>query len=141
NVPPVVSAEIAEPPVALVYLASTGMPELIATGLPESLKSVAETMFVPGTLEVSGNCQAPADSRAFAGKVAIASLEAILTRSVTLFIRFQLSSTALTVIVNCTSGAWANGVPDFPVTLPGANVSPGASTRSLVNGPALTTTG
>src|ERR1043165_3822863 len=51
---------------------------------------------------------------------------------------FQFASTALTVTLNAAPAIWAEGVPVFPVAVPGAASSPGASNCSFTNAPELT---
>ena len=77
----------------------------------------------------------PATSAAFAGRVALASLEVSATVSVELT-RFQLASTALTVTLKALPAVCALGVPVLPVAVPGAAVSPGTRIWSFVNAPA-----
>src|SRR5207248_5330312 len=86
-------------------------------------------------------CFVPATSDTLAGSAAWRSLQLRPTRSVTLLIMFQFSSTALMVRLNAASGDWALGVPVLPVGFPGAAFSPGVKTRSFLNGPALTAIG
>ena len=79
------------------------------------------------------------DARAaFAGSVALLSLDAIPTVSVTLVTRFQSASTARTVTLKELPAVSAVGVPILPVAVPGAAVSPGANSCSFTNAPALT---
>ena len=79
----------------------------------------------------------PATSAAFAGSAAFGSVEVIPAVSVDETM-FQFASTALTVTENGVPAVRADGVPVFPVALPGAAVSPGTSSCSFVNAPALT---
>ena len=80
----------------------------------------------------------PATSAALAGRVALASVEVMPAVSVIVLTRFQLASTALTVTLKALPAVWAEGVPVLPVALPGAAVSPGSKSWSLVNVPATT---
>ena len=80
----------------------------------------------------------PPTNAALGGSVALASLDAIPTMSVSVFFRFQFASTALTVTLNATPTVCDDGVPVLPEAVPGAAVSPGTKSWSFVNGPALT---
>src|SRR5258706_14927981 len=80
----------------------------------------------------------PATKGAFAGNVALLSVEVIPTVSVTFVVGFQKASTALTVTVNATPAACAFGVPVFPVADPGTAVSPGTSNSNRAKAPGLT---
>ena len=51
---------------------------------------------------------------------------------------FQFASTALTVTENDVPAVRADGDPVLPVALPGEAVSPGVSSCSFANAPALT---
>src|SRR5438094_2475674 len=57
---------------------------------------------------------------------------------VTVLTKFQLASTAFTVTFNEIPAICAVGEPVLPLPVPGAAVSPGISTCSLVAAPALT---
>ena len=81
----------------------------------------------------------PATSAAFAGSAAFVSVEVIPTVWVE-ETGFQFASTALTVTENGVPAVRADGVPVFPVALPGEAVSPGRRSWSLLNAPALTVT-
>src|SRR6266404_3845763 len=116
------------------------MPVLTPAALELSETSVAVTVFVAGSLSVTLNCRVPAASAAFAGNVAVKSVELIPTVSVVVATMFQLASTALTVTLKAVSGDWTLGVPVLPLAVAGAAVSPGANTCNCVNGPALTAT-
>ena len=93
---------------------------------------------LPAVLRVTLNVFVPATSRSSLGRVALTSVEAILTTSVTVLTRFQLASTALTVMLNAVPAVCAVGEPVLPVADPGAAVSPGTRSWSFVNAPALT---
>ena len=71
----------------------------------------------------------PLTSAAFAGGVAFGSLELIAMVSL-VFTTFQFASTALTVTLNAVPAVWAVTVPVLPLAVPGAAVSPGASSWS-----------
>ena len=60
------------------------------------------------------------------------------TMSVMVLTRFQFASTALTVTVRAVPAVCAVGVPVLPLADPGAAVSPGISSCSLENAPAIT---
>ena len=51
---------------------------------------------------------------------------------------FHCASIASTVTVNAACAVWVDGVPVRPVGEPGTEVSPGTSTSSRLNAPALT---
>ena len=139
--PPVASAQIALPPVAWVKRGGlTVMGVLVLAALLPSLRSVAVTVKLPLVLRVTVKPCVPAANAALAGKVAVASLEVIPTVSATVFTRFQLASTALTVTLKESKGYCTVGVPVLPLTLPGDAVSPGTSNCSLAKAPATTVT-
>src|ERR1051326_3617524 len=92
---------------------------------------------VPTVFKVTFKLALPADNGLFAGRTARASLEVIRTVSLVLM-RFQFASTAWTVIGNAEPVICVLGVPVFPVALPGAAVSPGASNCIFANAAALT---
>src|SRR2546430_17404446 len=60
------------------------------------------------------------------------------TVSVMLVTRFQLASTALTVTVKAVPAVRAVGAPVLPLAVPGAAVSPGTNSCSLVKAAAFT---
>src|SRR5437867_267213 len=97
-----------------------------------SVISVAVRVLVPAVFSVTLNVCVPEASAAFAGRVALVSVEVIPTVCVELM-TFQFASTAFTVTVNATPAVRAVGVPVFPLTVPGAAVSPGTSSCSFVN--------
>ena len=78
----------------------------------------------------------PATSAAFAGSVALASVEVMPTVSVEVT-RFQFASTALTVTLNDEPAVWAVGRAGLAGAVPGAAVSPGIRIWSFANAPAL----
>jgi hypothetical protein len=102
-----------------------------------SVMSVAVTVFDPAVFNVTLKFFVPPTSAAFAGSDALLSDEVMPTVSVE-ETRFQFASTAFTVTVNELPAVCAVGVPVLPLALPGAAVSPGTSTCSFVNAPALT---
>src|ERR1700730_11204083 len=65
-----------------------------------SVTSEAVKVGAPAVFGVIAKTLVPATSAAFAGRVAFASVELIPTVSVTVLMRFQLASTALTVALN-----------------------------------------
>src|SRR5437588_797310 len=71
----------------------------------------------------------------------LGSLEVMPTVSPSLLTRFQFASAALTVTMKALPAVCAAGVPVLPVAVPGAAVSPGASSCNLANAPALTVIG
>src|SRR5438093_224304 len=103
--------------------------------------SVAVTVWLPAVLRVTLKFLVPATSAALAGRIALLSLDVIPILSITVLTRFQLASTALTVTVNAVPAVCAMGEPVLPVAVPGAAVSPGTNSCSLVNDPGLTVTG
>ena len=120
--------------------AFTVMFGLVLAVLVPSMMSVAVTVFVPVALfSVTLNVCVPAASAAFAGRVAVVSLEVMPTVSATVTTLFQFASTALTVTLKAVPAVSAVGVPVLPDAVPGAAVSPGVSNCNLVNAPALTT--
>ena len=132
KVPPVVSAEMALPPVAEVnWIALTVMAGLMLAALLPSLRSVAVRVKLPLVPKKTVKFCVPAVSPALAGKTAVVSLEVIPTVLVAVVTRFQLVSTALTVRLTAVKALWADGVPVLPLTVPGAAVSPGARSWSL----------
>src|SRR5206468_5105202 len=74
---------------------------------------------------------------ALVGNAAFVSVELIATVSL-VFTTFQLTSTALTVTSKAVPAVWASGVPALPLGVPGAAVSPGASSCSFAKAPELT---
>src|SRR5688572_9182324 len=103
-------------------------------------RSLAVTVVAPGALKVRLKFCVPDTRAVFGGSVALGALEVIPTKSVTLFTTFQLASTALTVTLKGPSTDWAMGVPVLPLAVPGAALSPGTSSWSLVKGPTPTAT-
>src|SRR3989442_793628 len=102
--------------------------------------SEAVTVWLGKVLSVTLKLFTPEAKAALIGNVALLSEEVMPTVSVTLVTTFQLASTALTVRLNAVPAVWADGVPVFPLGVPGAAVSPGVNTCNLTNGPALTAT-
>src|SRR4051812_31405856 len=109
---------------------------LVLAVLEPSLESVAVTVFEPAVFAVTGKVLVAANRAALAGSAAFASelVVAIVSVEVT---GFQLASTALTVTVKLEPAVCALGAPVLPVPLPGEAVSPGISSCSLLNAPAL----
>src|SRR5258706_1134077 len=98
NVPPVVSAEIAPPPVAAVYNGVTAViAGLVAAGFDPSLRSLAVIVAEPSVLRVMLKFWLPATRLVLAGNEASASLELRPTKSVAVATLFQVASTSLPV--------------------------------------------
>ena len=79
----------------------------------------------------------PLTNAVLAGNAALRSLEVIATVSL-VFTAFQLASTAFTVTLKAVPAIWAEGVPVLPEAVPGAAVSPGASSCNFANAPTFT---
>ncbi len=101
------------------------------------MMSEAGTVALPAVLRVALKVLLPFTSAALDGSTALVSVEVIATVSL-VFTAFQFASTPLTVTVNAVPAFCAAGVPIFPLAVPGAAVSPGASSCNFANGPALT---
>ena len=110
----------------------------VTMGVPET--RVAVNVGVSFAFTVTVKAPTPEDSAASLGSTADEEDEEIPTVGLAEVTRFQLSSTALTVTATELPALTAVGVPVFPVTVPGAAVSPGSSTCSFVAAPALTVT-
>ena len=110
---------------------------VLAVLLPSS-RSAAVRVWLPAVLKVAVKLFVPPTSAALAGRLAFTSDPVIPTVSLTLLTRFQLASTALTVTLKAVPDVCAVGAPVFPVGLPGAAVSPGASSCSFTNAAGLT---
>src|SRR3989442_9029233 len=95
---------------------------------------------LPAVLSVTLKFFVPPTSAAFAGNAAFTSLDVIATLSLVL-IKFQFASTAFTVTLNAAPAVCASGAPLLPEGVPGAAVSPGASSCNFANAPALTVIG
>ncbi len=102
-----------------------------------SVASVAVTVFAPAVLKVTLKFFVPPTSAAFAGRIALASLDVIATESVAVT-GFQFASTAFTVTVRKEPAVWAVGLPVLPLAVPGAAVSPGMSSWSFAKAAAFT---
>jgi hypothetical protein len=98
--------------------------------------SVAVTVAGAAVFAVTEKVFVPATSAALLGRAAFASLEVIAIVSVELT-TFQFASTEFTVTVKAPPAVWADEAPVLPVPVPGAAVSPGSSSWSFVNVPAL----
>src|SRR5262249_57183352 len=72
--------------------------------------------------------------------LALASVLVIVTLGVALLTRFQLASTARTImpLAMALPAVWPLGAPVLPAAVPGAAVSPGNKICSFVTAPALT---
>src|SRR6266404_3429286 len=91
-------------------------------------------------MKVTLNVCVPPVKAAPPGIVALPSVEVNPTVSLAVLTRFQFASTALTVTLKGVPAARAVGAPVFPLTVPGAAVSPGTNNCSLANAPAFTVT-
>src|SRR3989442_9954747 len=115
------------------------MAELVLGLLLPSVKSLAVTVKEPLVPKVILKfVLMPPARAALPGKVALASLEVIPTVSVTVFTKFQVASTALTVALKGVPADCVDGVPLLPVGEPGTTVSPSAKICNFTNAPALT---
>ncbi len=117
-------------------------PALTATaalvpGVSTAATSVAVTVRDPAVRSVTRKVAVPATSEAFAGSVASASELVMATVGTAEVTRFQLASTALTVALTGAPAITSVGLPVLPDPVPGAAVSPGSSTWSLVTGPGV----
>ncbi len=92
---------------------------------------VAVTVAVPAVFSVTLKVCVPKLRAALNGRVALLSLEVVATVSLVVIV-FQFVPTALTITLKATPAVCAVGVPVFPEVVPGAAVSPGISTCSLV---------
>src|SRR5437773_2618158 len=119
--------------------ALTVMDGLVLALLLPSVTSVAVKVSEAAVLNVTLRVRVPETKAASAGKVALASVEAISTVSVTVLTTFQKLSTALTVMLKAVAAVLAVGVPVLPLAVPGAAVSPGTSNWSLAKAAGLTT--
>src|SRR5438128_239380 len=102
------------------------MEELVLAVLVPSLMSLAVTVRVPDVLRVIPKVPVPLTSGALGGRKALPSDEVIPTLSLTLVIKFQLASTALTVTLKGVAAVCGDTSPVLPLAVPGAAVSPGA---------------
>src|SRR5438045_1601090 len=114
------------------------MAGLVLAVLELSVASLAVAVAVPAVLKVRLKVRVPATNAVLPGTVALLSEELRLTASVILVTRFQLASTALTVRLKAAPAVCVLGVPVLPLAVPGAALSPGKSSCSLANAPALT---
>src|SRR2546421_2657138 len=95
------------------------MDELGLLVMPECVTSEAVKVQLPAVLLVTLNPLVPAVNAALAGKPALASVLVMATGSL-VPIRFQFTSTALTVTVKPEPAVWVEGVPFLPAGVPGA---------------------
>src|SRR5439155_3622598 len=102
----------------------TVMGGLVFAVLLVSVMSVAVTVWLPAVLSVTLKFRVPAANAVFAGKVAALSLEVIPAVSVTVFTRFQLASTALTVTEKAVPAVRAVGVLVLPGPCPARRFRP-----------------
>ncbi len=104
------------------------------------VRSEAVSVWLGAVFRVMLNSFVPA-TRELVTATAAGSLGAIFIESVTVFTRFQLASTALTVALKAVPAFCVAGVPVLPFAVPGAAISPGASNCSLVKAATLTVVG
>src|ERR1043165_5180289 len=108
------------------------MEALVPGALPESVMSVAVTVYVPGVLNITLNTCDPCD-KGPSGSIAAPGSELVIwTVSVTVGRTNHWSFTALTVTVTAVPTVTEAGEPVFPVAVPGAAVSPGSNTCNLL---------
>lgn len=100
--------------------------------------TVAVIVCAPAVLNVTEKSLVPDTRAAFDGSVAAPSDDVIAMVCVEDDTTFQFASTAFTVAVMPDPATSSVGVPVLPVDVPGAAVSPGSSTCTLVAVPALT---
>src|SRR2546426_316983 len=93
---------------------------LVLALLLPSLRSEAVKVCEPAVLSVTLNVCVPEIKATFVGKVALASLELMLTVSVTVLTVFQKLSTALTVMLKAAAAVLEVGVPVLPLAVAGA---------------------
>src|SRR6059036_862746 len=110
---------------------------LVSAVLAGCVMSEAVTVWLGPIFKVTLKFLAPATRAAFAGKVAVGSLEVIPTVSVTLVTKFQFASTARAETVKAVPAVWFVGAPVLPVVVPGAAISPGDNTCNFTNSPGL----
>src|SRR5947207_2102506 len=111
---------------------------LVLEVLVPSLMSLAVTVRLPVVFSVTLNVFVPVTKAALAGNAAFTSLEVIPAVSLTVLTKFQLASTALTVTEKAVPAVRAVGAPVLPLAEPGAAVSPGTNSCSLVEEAAFT---
>ena len=104
----------------------TVMEGLVLPGVLGLVESEAVSVALPAVLSVTLKLLVPLTNWALPNEAALASVEVMATVSLVLT-KFQLASTALTVMLKAVPAAWATGVPVLPVAVPGAAVSPGTS--------------
>ena len=119
--------------------ALTVMNGLVMDGMDGVDVSEAVRVALPAVFKVTLKVCVPLANAALDGNVALLSVEVMPTVSLTLVTTFQFASTALTVTLNAAPAVRAVGVPVLPLAVPGAAVSPGASSWSLVKAAGLTT--
>ena len=112
---------------------------LVLAVLAPSVRSEAVRVCEPAVVNVTLRVWVPETKGMFAGKPALASLDAMPTASVMVFTTFQKLSTALTVMLKAVAAVLAVGVPVLPLAVPAAAVSPGTSSWSFAKAAGLTT--
>ena len=105
----------------------TVMDELVPLAMVVCVESEAVKVQLPAVLLVTLMVLVPEVNAPAAGNAALGSVEVIATTSLVLT-TFQLASTAFTLRLNALPADWTVGVPVLPPVVPGAAVSPGAST-------------
>src|ERR1051325_456171 len=118
--------------------ALTGTAALVAAVFEGSVASEAVTAALGVVRSVRLNVWLPPLNAASGGNVELVSLEVSCTVSMTLVIKFQFPSTALMVMLNEAPAVCATAVPALLFVVPGAAVSPGTNSCTLLN-PAGTT--
>ncbi len=111
--------------------ALTAIDGLVLAVLAPSVRSEAVRVCEPAVLNVTLRVWVPETKGMFAGKPALASLEAVPIVSVMVFTTFQKLSTALTVMLKGVPAVRALGAPVLPVAVPGAAISPGTNSWSF----------
>src|SRR5438034_987996 len=112
---------------------------LVLAVLAPSVRSEAVRVCEPAVVNVTLRVWVPETKGMFAGKPALASLDAMPTASVMVFTTFQKLSTALTVMLKAVPALREVGAPVLPVAVPGAAISPGTNSWSFAKAAGLTT--
>src|SRR5438034_1434533 len=119
--------------------ALTAIDGLVLAVLAPSVRSEAVRVCEPAVVNVTPRVWVPETKGMFAGKPALASLDAMPTASVMVFTTFQKLSTALTVMLKAVPALREVGAPVLPVAVPGAAISPGTNSWSVAKAAGLTT--
>src|SRR5439155_621789 len=112
---------------------------LVLAVLVLSVTSEAVKVWAAAVLNVTLSVCVPEIKATPAGKLALASLDVTPTVWVMVLTEFQKASTALTVTLKAVPAVLAVGVPDLPLAVSGAAVSPGTRSCSFVNAAGATT--